>query len=83
MAWFTRKDKGIKTPTEAKREAPDGLWYKTPGGTTIHIRELRNNAYVCPDDGYHVRIGSKSILRSFLTIISLRSSTKTYSLPIP
>ncbi len=59
MAWFTRKDKGIKTPTEAKREAPDGLWYKTPGGTTIHIRELRNNAYVCPDDGYHVRIGSK------------------------
>jgi len=40
MAWFTRKDKGIKTPTEAKREAPDGLWYKTPGGTTIHIREI-------------------------------------------
>lgn len=59
MAWFTRKDKGIKTPTEDKREAPDGLWYKTPSGITIHIRELRNNAYVCPDDGFHVRIGSK------------------------
>lgn len=59
MAWFTRKEKGIKTPTEAKKEAPDGLWYKTPSGNTVHIRELRNNAYVSPDDGFHVRIGSK------------------------
>ncbi len=59
MAWFKRKDKGILTPTEAKKEAPDGLWYKTPNGKIIHMRELKNNAYVCPDDDYHVRIGSK------------------------
>ncbi|MFA0962138.1 acetyl-CoA carboxylase, carboxyltransferase subunit beta [Roseivirga sp. BDSF3-8] len=59
MAWFKRQDKGIQTPTENKREAPDGLWYKTPSGKIIHMRELRNNAYVCPDDDYHVRIGSK------------------------
>ncbi len=59
MAWFKRKDKGIQTPTEAKKEAPDGLWYKTPKGTIIHTRELKNNAYVVPEDGYHVRIGSK------------------------
>ncbi|MEM9673538.1 MAG: acetyl-CoA carboxylase, carboxyltransferase subunit beta [Cyclobacteriaceae bacterium] len=59
MAWFRRKDKGIQTPTEAKKEAPDGLWYKTPSGKIIHTRELKNNAYVVPDDGYHVRIGSK------------------------
>jgi len=59
MSWFKRKDKGIQTPTEAKREAPDGLWYKTPGGKIIHTRELKNNAYVSPEDGYHVRIGSK------------------------
>lgn len=58
MSWFKRKDKGIQTPTEAKREAPDGLWFKTPGGKIIHTRELRNNAYVSPEDGYHVRIGS-------------------------
>lgn len=58
MAWFTRKDKGIQTPTEAKKEAPDGLWYKTPSGKIIHTRELKNNAYVSPEDGYHVRIGS-------------------------
>jgi len=59
MAWFRRKDKGIQTPTEAKKEAPDGLWYKTPSGKIIHTRELKNNAYVVPDDGYHVRIGSR------------------------
>src|SRR3990172_7087178 len=59
MAWFIRKTKGIQTPTEDKRDAPDGLWYKTPSGKIIHIRELKNNAYVCPDDGFHVRIGSK------------------------
>jgi acetyl-CoA carboxylase carboxyl transferase subunit beta len=59
MSWFRRKDKGIQTPTEAKKEAPDGLWFKTPGGKIIHTRELKNNAYVVPEDGYHVRIGSK------------------------
>ncbi len=59
MAWFKRKDKGILTPTAQKMEAPDGLWYKTPKGKIIHTRELKNNAYVSPEDGYHVRIGSK------------------------
>jgi len=59
MAWFKRKDKGIQTPTEAKKEAPDGLWYKTPKGHPIHIRELKNNCFVSPKDNYHFRIGSK------------------------
>ncbi|MBV6645658.1 MAG: acetyl-CoA carboxylase, carboxyltransferase subunit beta [Cyclobacteriaceae bacterium] len=59
MAWFRRQDKGIQTPTQEKKEAPDGLWYKTPKGNIIHMRELRTNSYVCPDDDYHVRIGSK------------------------
>ncbi|KEO72920.1 acetyl-CoA carboxylase, carboxyltransferase subunit beta [Anditalea andensis] len=59
MAWFKRTDKGIKTSTEEKKDAPDGLWYKTPKGNIIHTRELKSNAYVCPDDDYHVKIGSK------------------------
>ena len=28
MAWFKRKDKGIQTPTETKKDIPKGLWYK-------------------------------------------------------
>jgi acetyl-CoA carboxylase carboxyl transferase subunit beta len=59
MAWFNRKQKGIITPTAEKKEAPDGLWYKTPKGSIVHIRELKNNCYVSPDDDFHVRIGSK------------------------
>ena len=58
MAWFKRSDKGILTPTEAKREVPDGLWFKSPAGKIVHTRELRNNAYVVPEEDYHVRIGS-------------------------
>ncbi len=59
MAWFKRQDKGILTKTEEKKEAPDGLWYKTPQGNIVHMRELKNNAYVSPEDDHHVRIGSK------------------------
>ena len=59
MNWFKRKKKNINTPTTQKKELPDGMWYKTPGGSIIHIRELKNNSYVCPEDDYHVRIGSK------------------------
>lgn len=59
MAWFKRTDKGIKTSTEDKKDTPDGLWFKTPQGNIIHTRELKNNSYVCPDDDFHVKIGSK------------------------
>lgn len=59
MAWFKREERGILTPTEKKKDAPDGLWFKTPSGKIIHTRELKENAYVTPDEDYHVRIGSK------------------------
>ena len=59
MNWFKRKKKNINTPSTQKKELPDGMWYKSPGGSIIHIRELKNNSYVCPEDDYHVRIGSK------------------------
>ena len=59
MAWFNRQDKKIQTPTTQKKEVPDGLWYKTPKGTIVHMRELRNNSYVSPEDDFHVKIGSK------------------------
>ena len=57
-AWFKRKDKGIQTPTEEKKDVPKGLWYKTPSGKIVDTEELKENQYVSPEDGYHVRIGS-------------------------
>ena len=58
MSWFQRKDKGIQTSTEDKKDVPKGLWYKTPSGKVIETTELKENLYVSPEDGYHVRIGS-------------------------
>lgn len=57
-SWFKRKDKGIQTPTEDKKDVPKGLWYKTPSGKVVDAEELKQNYYVSPEDGYHVRIGS-------------------------
>ena len=59
MAWFKRTDKGIQTPTEAKRDTPKGLWYKSPTGKIVETEELERNFFVSPEDGYHVRIGSE------------------------
>ena len=57
--WFKRKLKGIITPSTEKKETPDGFWYKTPTGDVIEKTELKNNFYVTPKEGYHVRIGYK------------------------
>ncbi|CAL2102121.1 Acetyl-coenzyme A carboxylase carboxyl transferase subunit beta [Tenacibaculum sp. 190130A14a] len=65
MAWFKRKDKGIQTPTEEKKDTPKGLWYKTPSGKIIDTDELKKNLYVSPEDGYHVRIGSNEYFELF------------------
>ncbi|HUH25740.1 MAG TPA: acetyl-CoA carboxylase, carboxyltransferase subunit beta [Flavobacterium sp.] len=59
MAWFKRKEKGITTPTEDKKDTPKGLWYKTPTGKIIESEELAKNLWISPEDDYHVRIGSK------------------------
>lgn len=59
MAWFKRTKKGIQTATEDKKDVPKGLWYKSPTGKIIDAEQLEKNFYVSPEDGYHVRIGSK------------------------
>ena len=59
MAWFKRSKKGITTTTEEKKDTPKGLWYKSPTGKIIDAEELERNFFVSPEDGYHVRIGSK------------------------
>lgn len=65
MSWFKRSDKGILTPTEDKREVPDGLWFRSPGGKIVHTRELKKNAYVVPEEDFHVRIGSEEYFEVF------------------
>jgi len=59
MSWFKRTEKGITTATEDKKDVPKGLWYKSPTGKIIDAEELARNLWVSPEDGFHVRIGSK------------------------
>ncbi len=60
MAWFNRKDKGIQTPTESKREAPDGLWYQCPSCKKVmHSREHKMLMFTCSSCNYHEKIGSE------------------------
>lgn len=61
MSWFTRKERGIQTPTEMKREAPDGLWYQCASCKHVmHTREHKLNAYTCVKCNYHEKIGSEA-----------------------
>jgi len=60
MSWFLRKEKGIVTPTELKKETPDGLWYQCPEcKKVLHSREHQRNAYTCVSCNYHEKIGSE------------------------
>lgn len=63
--WFKRKKQNITTATEEKKDVPKGLWHQTPTGKIIEYEELKSNNYVSPEDGFHVRIGS----REFFSIL--------------
>jgi acetyl-CoA carboxylase carboxyl transferase subunit beta len=59
MSWFKRTEKGISTPTEEKKDVPEGLWYQCPQcKKVLQSRDHVANAYTCTDCNYHARIGS-------------------------
>ncbi|GAA4000548.1 acetyl-CoA carboxylase, carboxyltransferase subunit beta [Hymenobacter fastidiosus] len=59
MSWFKRVEKGIVTPTEQKKETPDGLWYKCPECKTVApMAEHKRLLYTCAKCNHHDRIDS-------------------------
>ncbi|ALD20199.1 acetyl-CoA carboxylase, carboxyltransferase subunit beta [Hymenobacter sp. DG25A] len=59
MSWFKRVEKGIVTPTEQKKETPDGLWYKCSECKTVApMVEHKRLLYTCAKCNYHDRIDS-------------------------
>ncbi len=59
MSWFRRVEKGIVTPTEQKKETPDGLWYKCPCCKTVtNTTEHKKQLYTCPKCEFHERVNS-------------------------
>jgi acetyl-CoA carboxylase carboxyl transferase subunit beta len=58
-SWFKRTEKGISTPTEEKKDVPEGLWYQCPQcKKVLQSRDHVAHAYTCSDCNYHARIGS-------------------------
>jgi acetyl-CoA carboxylase carboxyl transferase subunit beta len=68
MAWF-RRNKNVEEPpvqatAEAKTVKTEGLFAKCPGcERTFFKRDFEANLNVCPECGYHLRIGAKERLR--------------------
>ena len=57
MSWFKRVEKGIVTPTEQKKETPDGLWYKCPECKTVAtMAEHKRLLATCGNCNHHDRI---------------------------
>ncbi|MBC8085443.1 MAG: acetyl-CoA carboxylase carboxyltransferase subunit beta [Hymenobacter sp.] len=57
MSWFKRVEKGIVTPTEEKKETPDGLWHKCPECKTVAtMAEHKRLLYTCGNCNHHDRI---------------------------
>ncbi len=58
--WYKRTKPNIVTPSEERREVPEGIWIKCPKcGAPTHIKALKEAFYVCPKCDYHHRIGSQ------------------------
>ena len=64
MGWFKRRKQGVVTPTNEKKETPEGLWYKCPEcKTVVSNEEYVENLNVCDKCSYHGRIDSKSYFK--------------------
>ena len=59
MGWFKRMTEGIRTPTQEKKETPEGLWYKCRQcNHVVSSDEHAQSLWVCENCGFHERINS-------------------------
>lgn len=64
--WFHRKGESITTPTEEKKDSPDGLWHLCPKcKVMVDIDEHEAKLWVCGNCGHHNGIDAKEYF-SFL-----------------
>ena len=68
MSWLQKfLPSQIRTEGGSKKAVPEGLWAKCPGCNGVLYRaELERNLDVCPKCNYHMRIGARRRLESFL-----------------
>ncbi|MCG8605313.1 acetyl-CoA carboxylase, carboxyltransferase subunit beta, partial [bacterium] len=64
MAWFSRKEQGIRTQRDEQNEAPAGQWVKCPAcSEIINRRTLEEHLMVCPKCGHHFKMKSLDYFR--------------------
>jgi|SRR5690554_843263 len=64
MGWFKRIKEGILTPTQEKKETPEGLWFKCPScNTVIPYDDHNKNLSVCEKCGHHEKIDSETYFK--------------------
>ncbi len=69
MSWFQKilPPKIKRREEAAKKTMPEGLWSKCPKcEAVLYAADLDNNAQVCPQCGYHNRIGARKRLEGLL-----------------
>jgi acetyl-CoA carboxylase carboxyl transferase subunit beta len=64
--WFQRQEVGITTPTQEKKETPDGLWHACPKcKVMVSAEDHAAQFWVCGNCGFHNGIDAKEYF-SFL-----------------
>jgi acetyl-CoA carboxylase carboxyl transferase subunit beta len=68
MSWLQKlMPARIRTQGGNKRNVPEGLWGKCEGcGAVLYQPELERSLKVCPKCGFHMPIGARERLKSFL-----------------
>jgi acetyl-CoA carboxylase carboxyl transferase subunit beta len=66
MGWFKRTKEGITTPTEEKKDSPDGLWHMCPKcKVVVNTDDHADALWTCSNCGHHDGIDAEEYF-SFL-----------------
>jgi acetyl-CoA carboxylase carboxyl transferase subunit beta len=63
MGWFKRIKEGINTPTNEKKETPEGLWYKCPKcKVVVPSDDHEEDLWVCKTCTHHEKLNSEQYM---------------------
>lgn len=67
MSWFEKLIPSRISTENRTKSVPEGVWIKCPAcDAQLYRNELDRNVQVCPKCDYHIRIGARKRLESFL-----------------
>ncbi|MDJ0793966.1 MAG: acetyl-CoA carboxylase, carboxyltransferase subunit beta [Woeseiaceae bacterium] len=67
MSWFEKLMPSRISTEKRTRSVPEGVWIKcTSCDAQLYRNELERNVYVCPKCNFHMRVGARQRLDSFL-----------------